>query len=88
MAREAAGLAVGTVRPGGSVLFLGRDDRIDGSVSEGFRAITSSLALELAPIRVNLLVADPAGLAEAAVNLMADPSITGAISILEERGAA
>ena len=43
--------------------------------------MTGNLALELAPIRVNLLAAgfvDPAGVAALAVHLMTNTAVTGA----------
>jgi NAD(P)-dependent dehydrogenase (short-subunit alcohol dehydrogenase family) len=78
---ETARLAVGKVRPGGSVLFLGHDDGTEGSLSGALQAMTSSLALELAPVRVNLILVEvgPTDVAAVAVRLMADSSITGAI---------
>ena len=69
--------ANGKVRPGGSVLFIG--------AAEGPQAaLAKSLALELAPVRVNLIatgVADtpspPADVAALALQLMTNDPITG-----------
>jgi NAD(P)-dependent dehydrogenase (short-subunit alcohol dehydrogenase family) len=57
--------AVGRVRPGGSLLFMGGTGGrrpvlglgIAGVVTAALPAVTTNLALELAPIRVNLLAA-------------------------------
>jgi NAD(P)-dependent dehydrogenase (short-subunit alcohol dehydrogenase family) len=68
--------AKGKVRPGGTVLFMSGDEG-------GYAALTKSLALELAPVRVNaivlpiLRVVAPAGVATLAVHLMTNTAVTG-----------
>jgi NAD(P)-dependent dehydrogenase (short-subunit alcohol dehydrogenase family) len=57
--------AVGRVRPGGTLLFMGgtggrrtaRGDSMISSLTAAMPALTRNLALELAPIRVNLIAA-------------------------------
>jgi NAD(P)-dependent dehydrogenase (short-subunit alcohol dehydrogenase family) len=57
--------AVGTVRPGGTLLFMsgtgarrpGLGLTISSSITAALPALTANLALELAPIRVNLIAA-------------------------------
>jgi NADPH:quinone reductase-like Zn-dependent oxidoreductase len=89
MPLEAACLAAEKVRPGGSILFLGRDDGADGSLSAGLQATASSLALELAPVRVNLVLGGSGEVGAAAVRLMADTSLTGTTyALIREKGAA
>jgi NAD(P)-dependent dehydrogenase (short-subunit alcohol dehydrogenase family) len=78
---EAARLAVGKVRPGGSVLLLSCGD--EAPLPAALETMTSSLARELAPVRVNLLRAGPGEAATAAVRLMADTRATGTTSVLE-----
>ena len=76
--------AAADVRPGGTLLFLGTTGgpAVPGfTFTEALRAITKSLALELAPIRVNLIAVgfvDPADVAALAVHLMANTAVTGA----------
>jgi NAD(P)-dependent dehydrogenase (short-subunit alcohol dehydrogenase family) len=73
--------AKGKVRAGGSVLFIG----LTGSRrSPALSALTKNLALELAPVRVNLIAtgfvgtpSPPADVAALAVHLMTNTSITG-----------
>ena len=64
LAVEAARNAVDRVRPGGTLLFMtpegGRPTRGSGSeltVAAAFPALVANLALELAPVRVNLIAA-------------------------------
>jgi NAD(P)-dependent dehydrogenase (short-subunit alcohol dehydrogenase family) len=81
--------AVGKVRPGGTLLFMGgTGDRrpaagaIVTAITAALPALVKSLALELAPIRVNAIAAGrvvgPADVAALAVHLMANTAITGA----------
>jgi NAD(P)-dependent dehydrogenase (short-subunit alcohol dehydrogenase family) len=81
--------AVGKVRPGGTLLFMGGTGGrrpVAGAVitatAAALPALVKSLALELAPIRVNaiaagLRVVGPADVAALAVHLMANTAITG-----------
>jgi NAD(P)-dependent dehydrogenase (short-subunit alcohol dehydrogenase family) len=65
LAIEVARNAAGKVRPGGSLLFMGGTGArrvgvglgIASAVTAAMPALTASLALELAPIRVNLIAA-------------------------------
>jgi NAD(P)-dependent dehydrogenase (short-subunit alcohol dehydrogenase family) len=65
MALQVARLAIGKVRPGGTLLFMGGTGgrrpalgmAITGAVTAALPALTANLALELAPIRVNLIAA-------------------------------
>ncbi|MFF3467061.1 SDR family oxidoreductase [Streptomyces sp. NPDC002619] len=65
LALEVARHAVGTVRPGGTLLFMGGTGArriraglgIAPAVTGALPALTASLALELAPVRVNLIAA-------------------------------
>jgi NAD(P)-dependent dehydrogenase (short-subunit alcohol dehydrogenase family) len=65
LAIEVARNAVGKVRPGGTLLFMGGTGArrvgvglgIASAVTAAMPALTASLALELAPIRVNLIAA-------------------------------
>jgi NAD(P)-dependent dehydrogenase (short-subunit alcohol dehydrogenase family) len=58
--------AAGKVRPGGTLLFMGGTGGrrpgvglgIASTVTAALRALTANLALELAPVRVNLIAAD------------------------------
>ena len=60
-----ARMAVGKVRPGGSLLFMSGTGglrpavglTVGGTLTVGARALTKNLALEIAPIRVNLIAA-------------------------------
>jgi len=81
--------ATSKVRPGGTLLFLGGTggDRptaglaFSTALTAALRAMTRSLALEIAPVRVNLIaagVAGPADIAALAVHLMTNTAITGA----------
>jgi NAD(P)-dependent dehydrogenase (short-subunit alcohol dehydrogenase family) len=62
---QLARIAVGNVRPGGSLLFMsGTGGRraavgltVGGTLTAGAPALTANLALEIAPIRVNLIAA-------------------------------
>jgi NAD(P)-dependent dehydrogenase (short-subunit alcohol dehydrogenase family) len=57
--------AAGKVRPGGTLLFIGGTGArrpaigltLGGAVTVGLRALVASLALEIAPVRVNLIAA-------------------------------
>jgi NAD(P)-dependent dehydrogenase (short-subunit alcohol dehydrogenase family) len=93
-----ARIAAGKVRPGGTLLFVdGTGSRrpaaglaLRSAVTVGMPALVASLALELAPVRVNLIAADsrlgddlrraggPADMAALAVHLMEHPVLTGA----------
>jgi NAD(P)-dependent dehydrogenase (short-subunit alcohol dehydrogenase family) len=78
------------IRPGGTLLFLGcTGDRrtaagiaFTAALTAALLAVVKSLALEVAPIRVNLIVAGsvvgPADVAALAVHLMINTAITGA----------
>jgi NAD(P)-dependent dehydrogenase (short-subunit alcohol dehydrogenase family) len=77
------------IRPRGTLLFTGcSGDRLPavGSLASGLSAalpaLTKSLALELAPVRVNLIVAGfvdtSADIAALAVHLMTNTAVTGA----------
>jgi NAD(P)-dependent dehydrogenase (short-subunit alcohol dehydrogenase family) len=86
------------VRPGGTLLFLGgacgrRTERgiaFTAALTAALSAVTRDLALEIAPVRVNLIAAGcagtlpvgrvvgPADIATLAVHLMTDTAITGA----------
>jgi NAD(P)-dependent dehydrogenase (short-subunit alcohol dehydrogenase family) len=65
LALEVARLAAGKVRPGGTLLFMGGTGArhpavglaLASTVTAALPALTASLALELAPIRVNLIAA-------------------------------
>jgi NAD(P)-dependent dehydrogenase (short-subunit alcohol dehydrogenase family) len=95
---EVARNAVGRVRPGGTLLFIGGSRRADAgalvtALTAALPALTKSLALEVAPIRVNLIapgfaavhatlpigrVVSPADIAALAVHLMTNTAVTGA----------
>jgi len=84
--------ASGTVRPGGTLLFLGGVGRrgtaaglaFAAALTAALTAMTKSLALQLAPVRVNLIAAglagppSPACIAALAIHLMTNTAITGA----------
>jgi NAD(P)-dependent dehydrogenase (short-subunit alcohol dehydrogenase family) len=92
------------MQSGGSLLFTGcASDRrtIDGpsfaaAMTAALSTMTQALALELAPIRVNLIVADrvapvrteghttPPDVAAVAVQLMMDAAVTGATVVIED----
>jgi NAD(P)-dependent dehydrogenase (short-subunit alcohol dehydrogenase family) len=90
VARNAAGKVV----PGGTMLFVGStggrrpaaDLALAAALTAGLPAMVRSLALEVAPVRVNLIVAGAAGggtagqagIAALAVHLMTNTAITGA----------
>jgi NAD(P)-dependent dehydrogenase (short-subunit alcohol dehydrogenase family) len=66
--------AAGTVRPGGTLLFI-------SALTDALTTMTRNLALELAPVRVNLIAAGlvgPADVAALAVHLMTNTAVTGA----------
>jgi NAD(P)-dependent dehydrogenase (short-subunit alcohol dehydrogenase family) len=81
--------AAGKVRPGGTLLFM---DDVGGrrtapgrslvpALTAALPALTRNLALEVAPVRVNLIAAgfvDPADVATLAVHLMTNTAVTGA----------
>jgi NAD(P)-dependent dehydrogenase (short-subunit alcohol dehydrogenase family) len=74
--RHVAERAAARVRPGGTLLFLGSTGG-----PEVLRAMTKGLALELDPVRVNLIAvgsADAAAIAALAVRVMTDRAVTGA----------
>jgi NAD(P)-dependent dehydrogenase (short-subunit alcohol dehydrogenase family) len=84
-----AQLAMDAVRPGGSVLFIGGSGGprssagpLAAAMTASLSALTSSLSLELAPVRANLVAPSypgaPSDVAAVAVQLIADPAITGA----------
>jgi len=87
VARETAN----TVRPDGSLILIGcTDDRLaeqgptfTSALNSALAEMTSGLAHELAPIRVNMLAAGsihtPADVAELALHLFTGTAITGAI---------
>jgi NAD(P)-dependent dehydrogenase (short-subunit alcohol dehydrogenase family) len=62
---QLARIAIGKVRPGGSLLFMGGTGgrrpavglTLGGTLTAGAPALTANLALEIAPIRVNLIAA-------------------------------
>jgi NAD(P)-dependent dehydrogenase (short-subunit alcohol dehydrogenase family) len=67
--------AKGKVRPGGTVLFIGgTGSRAPASLP----ALTKNLALELAPVRVNLIALDSPAAATLALHLMTNTTISGA----------
>ena len=81
--------ATNKVRPGGTLLFIGCAGgrrtaaglAFTAALAAALPAMTRSLALEIAPIRVNLIAAgfvDPADIAALAVHLMTNTAITGA----------
>jgi NAD(P)-dependent dehydrogenase (short-subunit alcohol dehydrogenase family) len=65
LALQVARHAIGKVRPGGTLLFMGGTGgrrphiglAIAGAVTAALPALTANLALELAPVRVNLIAA-------------------------------
>jgi NAD(P)-dependent dehydrogenase (short-subunit alcohol dehydrogenase family) len=92
-----AQLAITTIRPGGSLVFLGgtvgrrpSEGPLPSALTAAMSALTRSLAVELAPVRVNLV--SPAGavgssnVAAAAVHLMVDSAITGATLDVDSGG--
>ena len=81
--------AAGRVRPGGTLLFMGStggrrpaaDVALAAALTAALPALVKALALEAAPVRVNLIAAgsaDPAAIAALAVHLMTNIAITGA----------
>ena len=86
---QVARSADGKVRPGGTLLFMGSTgDRrpaagvaLAAALTAALSALVKSLALEVAPVRVNLVAAGsagPAAIAALAVHLMINTAITGA----------
>ena len=86
---QVARSADGKVCPGGTLLFMGSTgDRrpaagvaLAAALTAALSALVKSLALEVAPVRVNLIAAgsaDPAAIAALAVHLMINTAITGA----------
>jgi hypothetical protein len=77
LALDVARAAAGTVKPAGSLVFVGRKPLPDAS-----GALIAALASELAPVRVNVvasgLEAGPSDVASLAVHLMTNAAITGA----------
>ena len=81
--------AAGKVCPGGTLLFMGStggrrpaaDAALAAALTAALPALVKTLALEVAPVRVNLIAAGaagPADIAELAVHLMTNTAITGA----------
>ena len=81
--------AAGKIRPAGTMLFMGSTGgrrpeaglALAAALTAALPAMVKSLALEVAPVRVNLIAVGAAALADIAalaVHLMANPSITGA----------
>ena len=58
---QAARHAAGNVRPGGTLLFMGGTGGRSAALTAALSAMTRSLALEVAPVRVNLIAAGFAG---------------------------
>ena len=86
---QVARSADGKVRTGGTLLFMGSTgDRrpaagaaLAAALTAALSALVKSLALEVAPVRVNLIAAGsagPAAIAALAVHLMINTAITGA----------
>ena len=86
---QVARSAEGKVKPGGTLLFMGSaGDRrpaaglaLAAALTAALPAMVKTLALEVAPIRVNLIsagFAGPAEIAALAVHLMVNTAITGA----------
>ena len=81
---QVARKAAGKIRPGGTLLFIGGTA---GRTAPGFAfssaltaalpAMTKRLALEVAPVRVNLIAAGPGDTAALAVHVMTDTAVTG-----------
>jgi NAD(P)-dependent dehydrogenase (short-subunit alcohol dehydrogenase family) len=90
LAVEVARHAPGHVRPGGTLLFMGGTGgrhpavgfAVISAMTAAMPALTKNLALELAPIRVNLIAAgrvvEPTDVAALAVHLMVNTAVTGA----------
>jgi NAD(P)-dependent dehydrogenase (short-subunit alcohol dehydrogenase family) len=82
-----AQLSIDTIRPGGSLLLIGGSGReppsagpVVSAISAALPALTRSLALQLAPVRVNLIAPGGVGPADAAglaIHLMTNTGITG-----------
>jgi NAD(P)-dependent dehydrogenase (short-subunit alcohol dehydrogenase family) len=81
--------AAGKVRPGGTLLFMGStggrrpaaDVALAAALTVALPALVKALALEVTPVRVNLIAAGsagPADIAALAVHLMTNTAITGA----------
>ena len=81
--------AAGRVRPGGTLIFMtgtgarrrGPGMAIAGIASASVPAIAANLAVEIAPVRVNLIAAGVVGpddVAALAVQLMTNTAVTGA----------
>jgi NAD(P)-dependent dehydrogenase (short-subunit alcohol dehydrogenase family) len=89
---EVARNAPSKIRPGGTLLFTGcaDDDRPGAGLSE----LTKTLAREIAPVRVNLIVPDfvdttrPADVAAVALHLITNTAVTGGTFEIEERSTA
>jgi NADPH:quinone reductase-like Zn-dependent oxidoreductase len=78
--RQVAERAAARVRPGGTLLFLGATGGPEVPAAD-LGAMTQRLALEFAPVRVNLIAvgsAEAADIAALAVHVMTDRAITGA----------
>ena len=82
-----AQLSIDTIRPGGSLLLIGGSGGehpsagpVVSAISAALPALTRSLALQLAPVRVNLVApggVGPADAAALAIHLMTNTGITG-----------
>jgi NAD(P)-dependent dehydrogenase (short-subunit alcohol dehydrogenase family) len=81
-----AQVSIDTIRPGGSLLLIGGGGEhpfagpVVSTISAALPALTRSLALQLAPVRVNLVaprVVGPADVAALAIHLMTNTAITG-----------
>jgi NAD(P)-dependent dehydrogenase (short-subunit alcohol dehydrogenase family) len=95
---QVAARASGVVRGGGSVAFLGCAGggnptprlTLMAALSTALSSLTRELAVELAPVRVNLIVSGfhdaPADVAAVAVSLMTDPAMTGATRVVDAAG--
>jgi NAD(P)-dependent dehydrogenase (short-subunit alcohol dehydrogenase family) len=89
LALQAARLAVGKVRPEGTLLFIGGTGgrrpaagALIAAFTAAMPALVKALALDLAPVRVNLIapgVVGPVDIAALAVHLMTNTAVTGAV---------
>ena len=88
-----AQLSIDTIRPGGSLLLIGDSDGehpfagpVASAISAALPALTRSLALQLAPVRVNLIApggVTPADAAALAIHLLTNTGITGSTFQIE-----
>jgi NAD(P)-dependent dehydrogenase (short-subunit alcohol dehydrogenase family) len=80
-----AQLSIDTIRPGGSLLLIGGGGHpsagpVVSAITAALPALTRSLALDLAPVRVNLVapgLVSPADVAALAIHVMTNTAITG-----------